>query len=411
MIDPTGFVSLSSTGALRFSDSVAVQFPSTHATPWSGLGFVVGMTDTLQNALKGSYRINGAIALPTVDYPSFYGSLGQLQGPIPGMSGALATGPFKGTLAGLASVPRVGVAIESGYLGNRVAIGGDFLAATNPYPSLVHQGSAVAPYPLARNVLSPYLTTARSIFQLESAFANLSAAPAFSIPAGSTFLPATAFPAIREGIAGMAQASLNTWSSLAAQPAALGSTPFLAVQRPAVEIYSAAQTAGVFTLPDHSALSVDEDIEATLEESLNGFEELLLGLGAEFLNMYHGGLKALTDGGPDWQRHAMTSLRELCTHVLHHLSPDAELLPTAQPGDLHNGRPTRKARLNHIFRGIGNGQLASFYEADLKAALELFDLLNDGTHRLGNQATSDQVRYIERRVAGLLTSMIDAGRI
>lgn len=44
----------------------------------------------------------------------------------------------------------------------------------------------------------------------------------------------------------------------------------------------------------------------------------------------------------------------------------------------------------------------------MKAAVELFELLNTGTHKLEQRATPDQVHYIRGRVVGLLSSMLDA---
>ena len=87
---------------------------------------------------------------------------------------------------------------------------------------------------------------------------------------------------------------------------------------------------------------------------------------------------------------------------MHQLSPDRELLPVVTPDDMHNGKPTRRARLRFIFRDQAGPEIAKFFEADLKAAIELFDLLNSGTHRLDGNATKEQAHYLRGRVAGTL---------
>ena len=104
----------------------------------------------------------------------------------------------------------------------------------------------------------------------------------------------------------------------------------------------------------------------------------------------------------------MSSLRELSTHVLHRLAPDNLVLPITPPTDLHEGRPTRKARLRYIFTETVGPEMTAFFEADMKAAVELLELLNAGTHRLGNRATPEQLHYVRSRVVGLLTSMLEA---
>jgi hypothetical protein len=104
----------------------------------------------------------------------------------------------------------------------------------------------------------------------------------------------------------------------------------------------------------------------------------------------------------------MTSFRELSMHVLHKLAPDSEVLPKASPADLHEGQPTRKARLRFIFSPVVGPEIAKFFDADMKAAIELFDLLSKGTHKLGNTATQNQIHYLRGRVSGLLASMLSA---
>lgn len=152
----------------------------------------------------------------------------------------------------------------------------------------------------------------------------------------------------------------------------------------------------------------DEEIEETIDEAVDSFESRLAALNQDLITTYRGGIEALETGGSDWQRHVMVSFRELTTHVLHMLAPDADVLKRAEPEDLHNGRPTRKARLNYIFAEVAGPEIADFFEADVKAAIALFDLLNNGTHRLEQRASKEQVHYLRGRVAGMIASMLAA---
>jgi hypothetical protein len=104
----------------------------------------------------------------------------------------------------------------------------------------------------------------------------------------------------------------------------------------------------------------------------------------------------------------MVSFRELSTHVLHKLAPDKAVVRLAAPGELdEKGRPTRRARMRYIFSEVAGGELADFFESDLEAGVQLFELLNAGTHRLASRATPQQFRYVKARVVGLLGAMLD----
>jgi hypothetical protein len=90
--------------------------------------------------------------------------------------------------------------------------------------------------------------------------------------------------------------------------------------------------------------------------------------------MYRGAQAAIISSHPDHARHALTSMRELVTKVIHLLAPtDAVLAWVPDDKMLHKGRPKRRARLAYILRDINHGGLTSFIEAKIKCTLELFN--------------------------------------
>jgi hypothetical protein len=132
-------------------------------------------------------------------------------------------------------------------------------------------------------------------------------------------------------------------------------------------MHASTHAAAAVSLSQASQLETDSEIEEILDESADAIESRLAALSQGLVETYRGGMTALERGGPDWQRHSMVSFRELSTHVLHLLAPDDEVIPNASADDLHNGRPTRRARLNHIFIQASGSSIASFYEADREA--------------------------------------------
>ncbi len=108
----------------------------------------------------------------------------------------------------------------------------------------------------------------------------------------------------------------------------------------------------------------------------------IAGLPKEFsdiANMIAGAKQALTSDNPDKIRHALVSLREAFTHVLHRVTPDNLILPwISNQKDvsdyLHNSKPTRKARLLYICRNISHEPLTNFFQKEIAATLELIDI-------------------------------------
>lgn len=264
---------------------------------------------------------------------------------------------------------------------------------------------------LAMNsVVSPYLASVGAVHSLETSYARLSntSVGALASPGYITGLTALGVSALKDNVVDMSGALRSTWEGLHADSGLLGNATLGFLRTPASELYTAAHAAASISLPRKDQPDVDDEMEEILDDAVDAFESRLAALNQGLVTIYRGGVAAIERGGPDWQRHCMTSFRELSTHVLHILAPDDQILSTATSGDLHNGRPTRRARLNYIFASVTGSSIATFYEADLKAALDLFDLLNDGTHRLAGTATSEQVRYLKGRLVGLVSSMLSS---
>lgn len=175
---------------------------------------------------------------------------------------------------------------------------------------------------------------------------------------------------------------------------------------PSIEIFTSANTLEALssTLTEESESQVERNLKEEIEASL---DELLAAMDPEFQNVWSGAKKALDSDNPDRMRHVVTSLRELVTHVLHHIAPNKEITRwTVDPTHFHDGRPTRAARILYICRGINHGPFSDFISADVKAAIECINLFQRGTHELCIAFSEHQVKALVVRTESLLRFLL-----
>jgi len=127
-----------------------------------------------------------------------------------------------------------------------------------------------------------------------------------------------------------------------------------------------------------------ERVSAQLEPKLGD-------LHAGLPTMWVGAREALRSSNPDRIRQAAVSTRELITHVLHLLAPDADVREwTKTPEHFHEDKPTRRARILYICRHVttGRSQYAQFVEKILAGTLAKLELLQKGTHEIEASITA-----------------------
>lgn len=128
--------------------------------------------------------------------------------------------------------------------------------------------------------------------------------------------------------------------------------------------------------------SVDEEgDEEDLQNTTIG--DQLAQISADLHDRWHGALFALNPRNPDAARHFCTSVREIFTQILHARAPDDAVMASTPdcPKD-NNGRPTRRARIHHLLcaKNLASAELVEFVDEDIENVIELFGLLNKGTH-------------------------------
>ena len=151
---------------------------------------------------------------------------------------------------------------------------------------------------------------------------------------------------------------------------------------------------------DDDEAETEIQLVAEAEQETSGCIVLLEQVGPGLARLYIGARDALYSNNPDRARHILISLRELWSHLLRRLAPDdlvtAWILETNQKDLLHEGRPTRRARILYVCRELNNGPLTEFLESDTRALVELIKLFNR-VHELKTGLTDEQLRAILHR--------------
>jgi hypothetical protein len=147
---------------------------------------------------------------------------------------------------------------------------------------------------------------------------------------------------------------------------------------------------------------------ATADEVMSRLEEL----DPQLPELLRGARSAPRANTHDTARHVCVSLRELLGHVLHRLAPDVEIRAWSQDSHhYHNGNPTRRARMLYLYERIQGPPLQKFIEADVRAALELFDALSSGTHVPVFCVSDEGLACLAHRAEGLLLTFLKLGKV
>ncbi len=155
---------------------------------------------------------------------------------------------------------------------------------------------------------------------------------------------------------------------------------------------------------DPSELQLVAEIEDETSECIALLEAVDPGLARPYLGARH----ALRGANPDRGRHVLASLRELWNHLLRRIAPDEEVLEWVLKEDdelLHNGKPTRRARILFVCRDLNHGPLSEFVAQDAQALVALFNLLNR-MHQLEPSASDAQLRAVLLRTDSWLTYIL-----
>ena len=149
---------------------------------------------------------------------------------------------------------------------------------------------------------------------------------------------------------------------------------------------------------DEEEAETEIQLVAEVELETSSCIALLQQVDPRLAQPYVGARDALHSTNADRARHILSSLRELWNHLLRRLAPD-DLVTAWIPGIanqkdlLHEGKPTRRARVLYICRELNNDPLTEFLTHDTRALAKLLELFNR-VHALETELTDEQLRAI-----------------
>lgn len=165
--------------------------------------------------------------------------------------------------------------------------------------------------------------------------------------------------------------------------------------------------------PEEEETEHDEaDCLAEVREETGVVGQLLAETEPALAKMYSGAKQALAARGVDRTRQALVSLRELWTHLLRILAPDNLLdswLSDQPPSLVHDGKPTRRARLLYICREFHHQPLDDFVQSDSAAFLRYLKVFNR-IHQLEPDLSEEQLRALILRTESWLLFLLQVGR-
>lgn len=149
---------------------------------------------------------------------------------------------------------------------------------------------------------------------------------------------------------------------------------------------------------DEEDAETEIQLVAEVEMETSGCIALLQQVDPGLARPYIGARDALHGNNADRARHILSSLRELWNHLLRRLAPDesvAAWIPgiTNQKDLLHEGKPTRRARVLYVCWELNNDPLTDFLMHDTRALVKLIELFNR-VHELETELTDEQIRAI-----------------
>lgn len=149
---------------------------------------------------------------------------------------------------------------------------------------------------------------------------------------------------------------------------------------------------------DEGEAKTEIQFVAEAKQETSGCINLLRQVDPDLTQPYIGAWDALYANNADRERHILSSLRELWSHLLRRLAPNdlvTAWIPSVpnQKDLLHDDKPTRRARILYVCRELNNDPLTDFLIQDTSALVKLVELFNR-VHKLEKGLTYEQLRAI-----------------
>ena len=155
--------------------------------------------------------------------------------------------------------------------------------------------------------------------------------------------------------------------------------------------------------------------ENSITDSVDNLKDYVLGdklrkISPDLDDRWQGAIFSLNPKNPDAARHFCTSTRELFTQILEITAPDGDVfaaIPNADKTD--RGNATRRSKIRFLLhrQGMLEQTLEDFVETNIENVVQLFHVLNNGTHGSAGKFGSSQLAAIKKRVEDGITFLTE----
>ena len=179
------------------------------------------------------------------------------------------------------------------------------------------------------------------------------------------------------------------------------------------EVFVTGYATNVLGISDEADAEQDDSLEIQsvvdeVEEETSICASLLKGVDPALVRPYEGARDVLYGTNTDRARHFLSSQRELWNHLLRIIAPDEQVqewIPKEGKDLLHEGKPTRKARILYLCRDLNHDSLTEFVVRDTQALVTLVNLFNR-VHQLEPKLSDQQLRALQLRSDSWLTYIL-----
>ena len=177
---------------------------------------------------------------------------------------------------------------------------------------------------------------------------------------------------------------------------------------PPIEFYYGNKFIESIYSPEIDVSEEDQSLSSELQKEIkDDIESYLARLDESLIKLWHGATQAIKSDNPDAIRHYSISLRELLTQVIHRLAPDDNIKKWSDMPEMYfDGKPTRKARLLYVCRGIDHEPFAKFLRKDIESTLACINLFQEGTHSIDSELTPIQLDLLKIRTESTIRFLI-----
>jgi hypothetical protein len=198
-------------------------------------------------------------------------------------------------------------------------------------------------------------------------------------------------------------------SSILNRPDWLASAPDFVRTMPGEIVF--AQARFVRTVTTHEMVedesAVDEIWSDVQTQTLGYIEAVLPELNPELMKSWAGAWDAARRRGPDWARHAASSLRFLLIETLETVAPMDEVKKSNLPKQyIKNGQILRLGQIHWLCEPLQSRTYVKVVRADLDSAMTIIEAMNEAVHREDYQEVEDVFRTMAVRSALALCNLL-----